>query len=91
MLRAPALVLVLVAGCATGRIDLPDGTAISGTAFGQSKIEVCVASRILDVGPLPPLCATIEGGPVSGVVGGIAAGLISGAVAYFSMGTLGLP
>lgn len=79
-MRPLVLALLLCTACATGTVRLPDGTTLSGTAFGQSALSACVVP-LLDVGPSQPVCVQIHGGSLSDVFGAMFQGLVSGAIA----------
>lgn len=74
--------LVLLSGCAIGRVTTPAGASVEGWAFGNSYIEACVIPQPADVGPLPKECATIKASTVTSL-GEILGAAIAGAAAYF--------
>lgn len=92
------LLLVICIGCAAGRVQLKDGSEVSGIVMGQSKLEFCEHDGTIGTptsGDAPVgvesthvagPCARIEGGALSTFTASVLGALISGAVVVFTHG-----
>lgn len=88
--------LLLLAGCAVGRVQQPNGPIITGWAVGHATVEYCEVGggSIVDDGLLDPPpgtlgggCTRIQGGALShtfvealSVLGTALAGMVAGGV-----------
>lgn len=78
------LALLLLHGCAVGRVHTPD-VEVVGVAFGHSSIECCEPDRTVEVGPPKPgRCIRLKGGSLSSSAVEVISLLASGAVAIFT-------
>jgi hypothetical protein len=91
-MRAALLALLLATGCAAGVVVRPDGTRISGLAFGAASLECCETGGAIAPstgekdGSLHNQCARMTGGDLSASAAQVVKGAIDGLVAYLSMG-----
>lgn len=79
--------LVLLAGCAIGRVTTPAGVTVEGWAFANAYMEACLIPPPSDIGPMPEECAKIQSTTATNL-GEIIGAAITGALAYFTSGAV---